>query len=80
MTTRSRGKCAGKGPRTGLRRVKLLTTLSPWSALTSVATASSGGIGFKLFELQFRLIEQFPATLGRGGIAVMLELRDHELI
>ena len=25
MTTRSRGRCAGRGPRTGLRRVKLLT-------------------------------------------------------
>ena len=26
MTTRSRGRCAGSGPRTGLRRMKLLTT------------------------------------------------------
>ena len=25
MTTRSRGRCAGSGPRTGLRRVKVVT-------------------------------------------------------
>src|SRR5690349_1232590 len=41
MTIRSRGKCAGRGPRTGLRRVKLLTTLPAWSALTSVAATFS---------------------------------------
>ena len=36
------------------------------------------GIGLKLFELQFCLIEQFAAALGRGGIAVMLKLGDHK--
>jgi transposase len=38
MTTRSRGRCAGRGPRTGLRRV---TTLPARSSLISVAIAAS---------------------------------------
>src|SRR5205823_8526434 len=43
MTTRSRGRCAGSGPRTGLRRVKVVTTLPAWSALASMARTPDGG-------------------------------------
>jgi len=39
ITTRSRGRCAGNGARTGLRRVKVVTVLSP--ALAAAAEASS---------------------------------------
>jgi hypothetical protein len=33
-----------------------------------------GGIGLKLFELQFRLFQQFAAMLRRGAVTVMFQL------
>src|SRR5690348_13606108 len=38
-----------------------------------------GGIGLQLFKLQFRLIEQFAATLGRSVVTMMLQPGDHQL-
>ena len=39
-TTRSRGRCAGNGARTGLRRVKPRTTVSSWAALEAAISAA----------------------------------------
>ena len=59
MTTRSRGKCAGNGPRPGLARAAPLLV----SAAGSGRLASSfGDVGLELFELQLEL----PAA---GGCA-----------
>ena len=38
-----------------------------------------GGIRLELFELQFRLVEQFAAAFGRGAVTMMLKLGDHQL-
>ena len=40
-TTRSRGRCAGSGPRTGLARVKARTVVWPGSGAAASAAASS---------------------------------------
>ena len=38
-----------------------------------------GNIRLELLELQFRLVEQFAAAFGRGAVAMMLKLGDHQL-
>src|SRR5512134_1982925 len=80
MTTRSRGRCAGSGARTGLRREKLLTTLSPpLAAAASVAQSSSVARRLQLFELQLQLVEQPALRLRRRTKPLALQFGDQEL-
>src|SRR5947207_775794 len=61
----SRG--AGSGPRTGLRRVKVVTTLPAWSALASMAVAASADPGHIRFQ---------GATISFYGGHIRFESRD----
>src|SRR5438067_13928104 len=61
MTTRSRGRCAGNGARTGRRRVK------PWTAEPGVAGSgddrSLGRVYFRFLELQLQLVDDLATAL-----------------
>jgi hypothetical protein len=66
MTTRSRGRCAGNGARTGLRRGTPRTVLSSRPAFTAAAATSAAHASWlALAELQCQLVEQ-PAPVLRG--------------
>src|SRR6516164_3805384 len=69
ITTRSRGRCSGKGARTGFLRVKLVTIV-PASADLALAANSFAGARLQLLELQLELIEELGAALGRWSEAL----------
>ena len=79
ITTRSRGRCSGKGTRRRRRRVCL--PLAGWALpaavlrLGRVLARSSD----EFAEFQLELVDQLAAALGRGAEAVMLELGDQQL-
>jgi hypothetical protein len=76
MTTRSRGRWAGKGARTGRRRVKLFTAVP---AVFSSAVTAFSLVSFQLLELQLELIEHLATALGRLAVLFTPQLGDHQL-
>jgi hypothetical protein len=72
ITTRSRGRCAGNGARTGFRRAKLTTDVVT-AASSSAALASSSS------SCSSHLVEQTLAALGRLPKPVALHLGDQQL-
>ena len=76
MTSRSRGKCAGRGPRTGLRRVKLLTVLSAWKLrrtqpdLKRSFTIPGGGTGL-LYVVAAPILMALVALVGGDKFATI---------
>jgi hypothetical protein len=74
-TTRSRGRCAGNGARTGLRRVKPRTLVS--AGCSAAASLACGRLHF--LELQLHLVEQFATVFGGRREAIVLEFGDHQL-
>ena len=79
MTTRSRGRCAGSGARTGFRRVKLLTVAAGLARRRFGGRLVLGGGGLQLLELQLQLVEQPAAALGRWPEPLAPQLGDHQL-
>ncbi len=85
MTTRSRGRCAGNGARTGLRRGDAAhSALVPAAGLAAAArrfggTGVLGGGRLQLLELQLQLVEQPAPVLRRRPEPLALQLGDHQL-
>ena len=77
-TTRSRGKCAGSGARTGLARVNGRTFVVSGAALAGGRFVLGRG-GLEFLELHLQLVEQLAATLRRGAEPVALHLGDQQL-
>jgi hypothetical protein len=78
-TTRSRGRCSGKGLRTGLRRVKARTVLVVVLRGLFSGQRILGGGGFQFLKLQFQLIDQPRAALGGDAVFVAAQLGDLQL-
>jgi hypothetical protein len=64
-----------------LRRASILSLHTLFGSYSSILAGRTvrarrpfSGIRLKLFELPFRLFEQFPASLGGGAVTVMLEM------
>ena len=64
-TTRSRGRCSGKGRRDGRRRVNAATVVV-LAAARSAAQLILGGGRLQLLELQLQLVEQARRRSARG--------------
>ena len=80
-TTRSRGRWAGRGartgwPRGGLSGRRVRPSLS--AALLRLGGILAGG-GDQLAELELQLVDQLAATLGGGAVLVALEPGDQQL-
>jgi hypothetical protein len=69
-TTRSRGRCAGNGARTGLVRVNGRTVVFLDAAAAAVTSSSA----LEFLELHLQLIEQLAATFRRGAEPIALLL------
>ena len=77
MTTRSRGRCSGKGFLEGFLRVK------DWTSVVSAAKLGFqlvlGGARLELFKLELHLIEKASLPLRALAIELAPELLDMEL-